>query len=144
MTKGIRFSATLFLAFSLVGAPISPQGISGQTDVPTPALVKTVRLLNTQEMSYRGKNQRFANWDELLVFIRQKNLLSDSGLDLENPKPYEVRVTTNPDATHYQITIRRLLEQIDNSHWCSTAAFSDDSGVIYLGQALDCPAAPRS
>jgi len=32
----------------------------------------------------------------------------------------------------------------DKSTWCMTAAFSDEKGVLFLGQAIDCEAAPRS
>jgi hypothetical protein len=102
-----------------------------------------MRLLNTQQVSYLEENHRFATQDELLVFLRQRHLLSKSPLDLENPGPYQVQITTNPDATHYQITIQRPPDSSDKSTWCRTAAFSDDGGLIFLGQVIDCPSAPR-
>jgi hypothetical protein len=48
-----------------------------------------------------------------------------------------------PDGMHYQITLQRPSDMNDQSTWCRTAAFSDDRGVIFLGQAIDCEAAPR-
>ena len=44
---------------------------------------------------------------------------------------------------HYQITLQRPSDMNDKSTWCKTAAFSDEKGVIFLGQAIDCEAAPR-
>jgi hypothetical protein len=63
-------------------------------------------------------------------------------IDLENPKPYEVEITTSSDGEHYQITLKPDMN--DKSTWCKAAAFSDDAGVIFLGAALDCDASAKS
>ena len=126
----------------LIGKAIS-QEESGQAEIPTGKLVGVLRTLNTAEVMYRGDNGRFADRDQMLVFLKQKGLLSKLPVDLENPKPYELAITTTTDGMHYQITFQRPSEMNDKTTWCKTAAFSDDRGVIFLGQAIDCAAAPR-
>jgi len=116
--------------------------MSGQPEIPKEKLVDALRLLNTQEYSYMQANQRFAALAEMLTFLRQRDILSKSPIDLENPKPYELAITTTSDGQHYQITLQRPSDMNDKTTWCSTAAFSDERGVIFLGQAISCNAAP--
>jgi hypothetical protein len=116
---------------------------NAQTEIATEKLVVTLRLLNTSEYSYREEHGRFANWEELLAFLRQNGYKRNAVIDLENPKPYELEITTSRDGEHYQITLKRASDMNDKSAWCETAAFSDDAGVIFLGAALDCDASAK-
>jgi hypothetical protein len=162
--------ALLGLLGILVTARAIPQG-TVQSDIPTEKLVNTLRLLNTEEYEYRHETGRFAAREEMLTFLRTKGLLSQaptdlskpprprffsqqemstslqtkepSPIDLENPKPYELTITTSSDGMHYQITLKRPSDTNDESTWCKTASFSDDSGLIFLGSALDCAAPVR-
>lgn len=137
MSRGVFLMANLVLALCLTGSAAQEQEVAGEPEIPTAKLVNTMRLLNTAEVC------RFASQAELLAFFRQRNLLGKSPLDLENPAPYQVQITTDPDGTHFQIIIKRPSDMNDKSTWCRTAAFSDDPGVIFLAQAIDCPAAPH-
>ena len=138
---------TLALLCGLLGILVTGVGIPlqmhGQTEIPTEKLVNALRLLNTLEYSYRHETGQFAAREEMLTFLRTKGILSRSPIDLENPKPYELAITTSPDGMHYQITLKRLSDMNDKSTWCKTAAFSDEAGVIFLGSALDCEASSR-
>ena len=138
---------SLMLFVILLGAVLfggsTPRQVSAQPEIPTGKLVNAIRLLNTHEVSYKHENGRYADRDQMLAFLRQKGLLSKSPIDLENPTPYELALTTTSDGTHYQITLQRPSDMHDKSTWCKTAAFSDEKGVIFLGQAIDCEAAPR-
>jgi hypothetical protein len=127
------------LGILVMGVAI-PRQVNGQAENPTAKLVNALRLLNTQEYSYKQENGRFASREEMLTFLRKKGILSRSPIDLENPKQYDLEVTTSPDGMHYQITLQRLSDMNDKSTWCQTAAFSDDRGVIFLGLALGCEA----
>jgi hypothetical protein len=120
-----------------------PSQVSGPDEVSNTKLVNALRLLNTQEYVYRQEIGRFASREEMLTFLRTKGILSRSPIDLENPQPYELVVTTSPDGMHYQIMLKRPSDMNDKSTWCKTAAFSDDAGVIFLGSALDCAASAR-
>ena len=117
---------------------------NAQTEIATQKLIVTLRLLNTSEYSYRGENGRFANWEELLGFLRQNGYKREAVIDLENPKPYELEITTSRAGEHYQITVKRTPDMNDKSTWCKTAAFSDDAGVIYVGAALDCEVSAKN
>lgn len=117
--------------------------VSAQPEISTGKLVNAIRLLNTHEVSYKNENGRYADRDQMLAFLRQKGFLSKSAVDLENPTPYELAITTTSDGMHYQITLQRPSDMNEKSTWCKTAAFSDEKGVIFLGQAIDCEAAPR-
>lgn len=137
----------LILFVVLFGAVLfgesTPRQVSAQPEIPTIKLVNAIRLLNTHEVSYKHENGRYADRDQMLAFLRQKGLLSKSPMDLENPTPYDLAITTTSDGTRYQITLQRPSDMNDKSSWCKTAAFSDEKGVIFLGQAIDCEAAPR-
>jgi hypothetical protein len=138
-----RVSFAMFCGLLVIlatGVPIFPQA-HVQNEIATEKLVVTLRLLNTSEYSYREEKGRFANWEELLAFLRQNSYKRKAVIDLENPKPYEVEITTSRDGEHYQITLKPDMN--DKSAWCKAAAFSDDAGVIFLGAALDCDASPK-
>ena len=141
--RRVFLMGNLVLAVSLVGSATQKQAVVSGLEIPTAKLVTTMRLLNAEQVNYQDENHRFASRDELIAFLRQTHCLGKSPLDLENPAPYQVQITTNPDGSHYQMTIQRVADSKDKSTWCRTAAFSDDRGVIFLGQALDCPATPR-
>lgn len=141
MTKLTRCSSLTLLGLVLGVAAAPP--LRGQTDVSTAQLVRAMRLLNTQEYSYRGENHRFASKNELITFLKKNGKLNRSPLNLENPKPYDLAITTSKDGDHYQITLQRPSDMHNKSTWCKTAAFSDDRGVIFLGLALGCEAAPQ-
>ena len=133
---------SILLGVVLLGEANARQA-SGQPEITTGKLVNALRLLNTHEYSYKNENGRFADRDQMLSYLRQKGLLSRSPVDLANPKPYELAITISSDGMHYQIALQRPSDMNDKSTWCKTAAFSDEKGVIFLGQAIDCEAAPR-
>jgi hypothetical protein len=140
-----RISFAMFcglLTMLIAGVAASPQA-NEQPEIPTHKLVGALRTLNTFEYSYRDEAGRFADREEMLAFLRKKDKLSKSPIDFENLKPYELAVTTSLDGMHYQITLKRTYDQNDKSSWCRTAAFSDDSGLIFLGSALDCGASAK-
>jgi hypothetical protein len=138
---------SLMLFVVLLGAALfgesTPRQVSAQPEIPTGKLVNAIRLLNTHEVSYKHESGRYADRDQMLAFLRQKGFLSKSPIDLENPTPYELAITTASDGTHYQITLQRPSDMNDKNTWCKTAAFSDDKGVIFLGQAIGCEVGPR-
>ena len=140
-----RTSLMLFVV--LLGAVLfgesTPRQASAQPEILAGKLVNAIRLLNTHEVSYKHENGRYADRDQMLAFLRQKGFLSKSPIDLESPAPYELAITTASDGTHYQITLQRPSDMNDKNTWCKTAAFSDDRGVIFLGQAIGCEAGPR-
>lgn len=132
----------LVLAGSLVALATGfavPAIVRGQTEISSEELVNALRVLNTSEYAYQQKNGRFAPRDEILSFLQQREGGTyRAPIDLENPKPYELTVTTTPDGGHYQISLQRPSVGSDKSTWCKTAAFSDDRGVIFLGLAIGC------
>lgn len=148
-SRGVLFMANLVLALCLTGSAAQQQEVGGEPGIPAAKLVNALRFLNTVEVRYRGENNRFAKQAELLTFVRGKNLypalerfVGQSPLDLENPAPYHIQITTDPDAAHFQISIGPDFS--DKSAACLPAVFSDDRGVIFLGQAMGCRAAPQS
>lgn len=137
------FCVLIIALFGVVLGAVLPRQVNGQTETSKATLVRAMRTLNNQEYSYREANGRFAAKDELLQFLQKRGELSSSPIDLQNPKPYELEVTTTTDGMHYQITLERPSDMQDKSTWCKPAAFTDERGVIYLGLALDCEAAPQ-
>jgi hypothetical protein len=142
--RRVFLMANLVLAVCLSGSATQTQETGVEAGIiPSAKLLTTMRVLGTAQVSYEVENHRFASQDELVAFFRQKNWLGKSPLNLENPAPYQVQITTDHDGTHYQISIKPPVDLRDKSTWCRTAIFEDDTGVIFLGQAIDCPSAPR-
>jgi hypothetical protein len=79
----------------------------------------------------------------MLTFLRTNGILSRSPIDFENPKPYELAVTTSLDGMYYQITLKMTRDGNDKGTSCRTAFFSDEGGVIFLGKALGCEETTR-
>jgi hypothetical protein len=134
-----RVSFAMFCGLLVIlatGVAIFPPA-NAQTEIASEKLVVTLRVLNTSEYSYREEYGRFANCEELRAFLRQNGYKRMAVIDLENPKPYELEITTSRGGEQYQITLKRTSDMNDKSTWCKPAAFSDDAGVIFLGAALD-------
>jgi len=142
MKRIILASSGVLLGLGLAFAGVPHQAV-GQPDVTTRNLVTALRILNTAEYSYRGEAGRFADREALLAFLEMRGTLRKSPIDLENPTPYALAITTASDGLHYQITLQQPSQMNDKNTWCKTAAFSDDRGVIFLGQAIDCEAISR-
>jgi type II secretory pathway pseudopilin PulG len=131
----------LAFAVGLLGTAMAAPAIRQTNDQPDTSkaqLVTALRLLNTQEYTFRHDKGRFATRDEMIAFLRESGGLSRATMDLEDPKPYELAITTTADGQHYQITLRAPSDMHDKSTWCKPAAFSDERGVIFLGVALGC------
>lgn len=140
-----RISVAIFcglITILLAEAAGHPQG-NGKTEITMEKLVGVLRTLNTAEYSYKHQTGRFAHREEMLTFLRTKGDLSRLPIDLENPAPYALAITTSPDGLNYQITLQRPADMNDKTTWCKTALFSDERGVIFLGSALDCEASAR-
>jgi len=133
---------TLALFCGLLGILLirtaTPSKVNGQSELPAEILVNSLGLLNTAEVTYRSQNGRFATREEILTHLREKGFSKRTAIDLENPNPYELSITTSPDGMHYQVTLKRPSDMNDKGTWCKTAAFSDDAGVIFLGSAIGC------
>lgn len=136
-----RFIGLLCSLAGVAAGLIVPSMLHGQIEISREQLVNALRILNTEEYSYRDQTGKFAPRDEMLVFLRKKGVTSQSPIDLENPQPYVLALTTSQDGAHYQVSLERPLERSDKSTWCKAAAFSDDKGVIFLGVAIGCEAA---
>jgi len=123
----------------LLAGEAVPRQANGQSEIPTLKLVIALRSLNTAEASYEAENGRFADREQMLAYLRQQGFRSKpSSIDPEKPEPYALTITTSSDGMHYQITLQRPSDMNDKSTWCKTAAFSDDQGLIFLGQVIGC------
>ena len=115
-----RISLILFgvlLATAPLGQTFHRQA-SGEPEIPGVKLVGAIRLLNTNEYRYRDENGRFADRDKMLAFLRQKDLLSKSPIDLENPTPYELAIATTSDGTSCQRKQSKLWQgRLANGIW---------------------------
>jgi hypothetical protein len=141
--KKVSLTLSCGLLGMLLMAIAIPVRVSGQAEISNEKLVNALRLLNTEEYSYQHEIGRFASKEEMLSYLRKKGILTRSPIDLENPRPYGLAVTTSLDGTHYQITLKPVFDMNDKSASCGPAAFSDDAGVIFLGSALGCDPSTR-
>ena len=106
-----------------------------------------MRSVNTLQVEFKAANHKFANTDELLAAAKTEKLnrvlVFAKELTPSVLAPYTLQVTPSEDGAHYQATIKRATEMHNEATWCKTAVFSDDSGLIYLGQNIGCPEGER-
>ena len=105
-----------------------------------------MRTVNTLEFEYKSTNGRFADVDELRKFAQSgkqteaaQNFSTRMKTDLLSP--YSLAVYPSRDGAHYVAEIKRATDMHDSSTWCHTAAYSDDAGVIDVGQNIGCSGA---
>jgi hypothetical protein len=126
----------LLCALLLFGAGICAQ----EKEIGTEKLVNWMRAVNTLQFGFKMANHKYANGEELLAFAKtaKPTGLVAKELTPSAMAPYTLQVTTSTDGAHYLATILRLSDMHDKATWCKTAAFSSDSGLIYLGQNIGC------
>jgi hypothetical protein len=102
--------------------------------------VTALRFLNTEQVNYMDKHHRFADRDQIQDYLREEapQALRKLQIDLEDPKSYELAMTTSADGQHYQITLQHNSDPNDQNTRCQNAFFTDDAGLIYLGRPLGC------
>jgi hypothetical protein len=84
--------------------------------------VTLVRSINTAEYQYKAKSGKFATVSELVhTGLIQVN---DPGQPLPE---FRLRVMLASDGNQYQLAL------IHSTHW---ALFSDEQGLIYIGEAM--------
>lgn len=106
-------------------------------------LVGFMRTINTIEADYRISHRRFADAEELLAYAQSARQTSSAvvferQLNLAAIQPYVLRVVTDARGDHYSATIKFPSDIHNESSWCKTEVFSDDSGLISLGQNIEC------
>lgn len=117
-----------------------------QEEMKPEKLVGFMRTINTVEANYRLSHHRFADADELLAYAKSarqpSNVVAfERQLNLAAIQPYVLRVVTDARGDHYSATIKFPSDMHNESSWCKTEVFSDDSGMISLGQNIDCTGA---
>jgi|SRR5579871_3062207 hypothetical protein len=117
-----------------------------QDDVKPEKLVGWMRTINTVEADYRSSHRRFANAEELFAYSQSAKQISSARALKErlNPaaiQPFVLRVVTDARGEHYSATVKFPSDIHDQSSWCKTEVFSDDSGLISLGQNIECTGA---
>jgi hypothetical protein len=136
--RQFALSAVLVLVFA--------SGMGAQEKEISPEkLVNLMRSVNTLQAEFKDAYHKFATTDELLAAAKTQKLnrvlVFATELTPSVMFPYTLQVTPSEDGAHYQATIKRPTEMHNKATWCKTAVFSDDSGLIYLGQNIGCPEA---
>lgn len=125
----LMIAASLWLIFGAAGQ---------EKEVKPGTVVAWMRSVNTREAEFRMANHRFATADELGEFMKSEKNAQDAVFVANAISPYTLQITTTGDGSHYIATIKWTSNMNDKATWCRTAAFSDESAVIYLGQSIGC------
>ncbi len=105
--------------------------------------VSVVRLINTAELDYKYGHGGYATWDELFrsgaVSAHEKPGTQFQSRSLsagpEVVPGWNLAVVVSSDRRNYELALR----SVDDKQ-CRFSFFSDDSGVIYEGNVIGCPA----
>jgi hypothetical protein len=144
----MKILVALFVVLLVLGA-LAEQSPAPTQPEPEPDRLLTVsvlRALNTAEVTYASEAGRFGTLEELKPVLTrwqagpQQTAFNGAAkllnADASDPLPgWELRVVASPDGKHYTLSVK-------NKQHCDVNAFSDETGVIYLGSALGCDRKP--
>lgn len=110
--------------------------------------VNFVRLVNTAEMSYRHEQGKYATFADLVKSSELQKVATRFQTFAPVYQQMNSQSASEPiagllfglvvaaDGANYKLSIR---EKQEKPH-CSFAFFSDESGLIFEGRVIDCPA----
>lgn len=135
MKTKILLSAVLTLT-GVVGALALSNGQEDTVRLSSREALSLIRTMNSTEHSFKMKNSSFGSLEDVIKYgqldrTKPGIVLSDGNSG--TLRDYQLSVVASGDGRHYQISLRP-------SSGCGISFFTNESGVIYQGQALGCPA----
>ena len=135
MKTKILLSAVLTLT-GVVSALALSNGQEETVRLSSKEALSLIRTMNSIEHSFKMKSSSFGSLEDLIKFDPLD--LTKPGIVLSDDnsgtlKDYQLSVVASSDGRHYQISLRP-------GSGCGASFFTNESGVIYQGQALGCPA----
>ena len=105
--------------------------------------VSLARFINNSEADYKLKARNYASWEELensAFFEAGKGRWAQSeGVPISSGSEiipgWHLSLLRSADASSYQFMLQNVADKA-----CRFSFFSDQSGLIYEGQVIDCPA----
>lgn len=105
--------------------------------------VSLVRFLNNSEADYKAKEGKYADWEELensAYFLAGKGRWAETeGVTISSGPEiipgWRLSLVRSADGASYQLMLQNAGDKV-----CMFSFFSDQSGLIYQGQVVDCPA----
>jgi hypothetical protein len=104
--------------------------------------IEVVRMINSAELDFKLKEGRYGTWEEVYdsayVKARQGQWMQENGFTLgagpEIIPGWKLDFVVAGDRQGYQFMLRD-----ENDKKCAFSFFSNQSGLIYQGKAIDCP-----
>jgi len=126
--KRIMLAATVLVliglyAHSAAGSP----GQESPQQTRRSLLINTARQIITAEISQAFKTGKFEDWN----MLQESDVVHKMGLQL--PPQTELRVLADSEGKHFSLALK------DAQDTCLYTIFSDESGVVYHGQPVNCP-----
>ena len=103
--------------------------------------ISLVRFLNNSEADYKAKEGKYADWEELensAYFLAGKGRWAQTeGVTIssgpETIPGWRLSLVRSADGASYQLMLQNIGDKV-----CMFSFFSDQSGLIYQGQVVDC------
>jgi hypothetical protein len=151
-TSGIVLGTLGFASLACIGMAMAQSG-NPPRPVPQQSMavervqdsrmiaLSLVRFLNTAEADYKAKEGSYANWEELensAYFLAGKSRWAQSEGVTINSGPdvipgWTLALVVSSDRRDYQLSLHQNADK-----QCRFSFFSDQSGIIYQGGAIDC------
>jgi hypothetical protein len=144
MPRSWRWAAVSSVMVFALGGLLAARGQNANTanSDQNVRAVNLMRIINAAEYSYRRDHSRFGAWEELYnsgaVEDAQKHSTQWGDVSIsagpEVISSHRLGLLVSPDGTSYSVSLHDT-----QSAPCGFSLFSDESGLIYQGAALDCP-----
>jgi hypothetical protein len=137
-----KSSFTILLTICAVLAlVVSSQTAAQSEEISEAQALSVVRALNTKELEFFIKEHAYVPLERAAQNVRLQDSSIGSIVLTDQTsgriRNYTASLLTSADQKHYRLSL------IAESPGCSTAFFTDESGVIYLGKVIDCTAGVR-
>jgi hypothetical protein len=128
--------SAVFTLTAVVGALALSNGQEDPARLSPKEALGLIRTMNSTEHSFKMKSSSFGCLEDVIELgqlDRTKPGIVLNDVNSGTVKDYQLSVVTSSDGRHYQISLRP-------GAGCGVSFFTNESGVIYQGQALGCPA----
>ncbi|HEY3927029.1 MAG TPA: hypothetical protein VGL89_01530 [Candidatus Koribacter sp.] len=131
----------VFVLLSITFLGVSPLLGGGPSESDRERVVEILRRVNTLEINYATTHSRHvAAEQELVKWASSSREFAEyaAALSPARTAPYRISITTSRDDSQYQVLVKPV--STDSAETCRVSGFSDNDGLIFLGNAIGCGA----
>jgi len=130
MKKSLHLIAIL-LFVSALSIPVLSKRQEARSMLSTKQALALIRTTNSTEHTIKFKTSSFGSLEDVIKLSQLDRDLVLNDSSSATVKDYRLAIVASPDGQHYQVSLHPI-------SGCGASFFTNESGVIYQGNALGC------